>query len=475
MKKIILIDPEGIRLGLNIGLGYIAANLKKNNYRVNILDFNNERIEKREALKQVKDADFIGISIKTFIVSEALKLAKAVREINPGAVLISGGPHLSIDGFNFIKENKIFDIGIAGEGEQSFLELAKGKPKNEIGGIIFNNGGQTAASGNRPYNINLDDLPFPDYNLFNSHLHNGIAYRFSRNAYPIFTSRGCPFKCVYCASYISMGRTWRARSVKNILEELKKAKTDYDISRFEILDDNFNIDPERTKDFCREVSSLKLRWSCPSGLRADSIDNELVRLMKEAGCYYVYLGIETGDEAVYSKLGKGGSLSRVKEAVKLFKSQGIRVAGAFIIGLPDTTKAIDQESLRFSKKIKLDQATFAMLQPFYNTPVYNLLKKDPLVKMLYPWSNVIPFGPDIKTAFETASYTAQDRIKMYSLANLRSKSYVAFIKQNGNAWEKARKIIIAILRFDTLYLFYHLFWVTFLGIRSKTRKLNLID
>lgn len=473
MKKVVFVDPEGIRLGLNIGLAYLAANLEHHGYRVDVLDFNNERRHQEKRLEEIIDADIVGISIKTFTVKESLRLASRIKGLNPHALLICGGPHLSTDGYNFLKENKIFRIGVIGEGEQTILELASDRTLKDIDGIIYNTDTDTVVNRPRPYNTSLDALPFPNYNLFNRRLHNGGSYSFPRRAYPLLTSRGCPFRCIYCVSYLSMGRGWRPRSVINTIEELKKAKENYDIREFEIHDDSFNIDVERAKSFCRQVKSLNLRWSCPSGLRADFIDSELVTLMKDAGCYYVYIGIETGDENIYRYLDKGGSLRQVKEAVALFKSAGIRVAGAFIIGLPHSTKYIDEKSVKYARKIKLDISTWAILHPYYGTPLYDMLKKDRDVRMLYPWQNVIAFGPDIKPAFETTSYSEQERREMYYRANLRSKAYVAFIKQNGNAFEKIWKILVAICRYDPVNLFYHLFWAMVLAVKSVARRLSL--
>jgi radical SAM superfamily enzyme YgiQ (UPF0313 family) len=409
--KIVFIDPRGFSDGLNTGLGYLAAVLKEHDVRV--VDFNNKRGNEYDRLLAARDADIVGISVKSFTLKESLRLASAVKKINPGAKLVAGGPHITIDGQNFLKDNQLFDIGVYGEGEAAFFEIASGKDPEHVKGVIFRRGGEIVKNESHGWIANLDVLPFPNYEVFDS-FDGKIA------SYPLVTSRGCPYSCTYCSVGNVIGKKWRARSAKNIVDELIQAKEKYRCGEFKILDDDFTLDINRAKEICQRLidDKVDLRWSCPNGIRADRLDEELVGLMKQSGCCFISLGVESGDPDVFEKIKKGEKLDDVEKAVSVLKAAGIKVHGFFIIGLPGSTYKKDRASAKFGKKVGLDSASFGILVPYPGTEVYDIMSKDTNVSWQDDWKNGFHMGFKPKTVFEKSDYSSKEMKKAYYLNNL---------------------------------------------------------
>lgn len=411
--KFVLIDPEGIVPGMNTGLGYLSSSLKNAGHDVKVVDLNNMRGRKRLS-KAVADADVVGISIKSFTLRPALEISQLVRKYNPNAKIIAGGPHVTIDGLNFMKSNDVFDYAVVGEGESTITELADAisgkKDINDVKGVIYRNNG-IVQNENRPWNNNIDQIAFPDYSVFDS-AKNGIA------VYPLVTSRGCPYNCSYCSVGNVIGRSWRAREPINVITELEEAKEKYKSKEFRILDDNFTLSVQRAKQFCHLLNenNVRMGWSCPNGIRADKLDNELLALMKSSGCHTISLGIESGDLDVFANIDKGEKLEDIERAVKMIKENKMRVEGFFIIGLPGSTYEKDKKSIDFAKKLRLDSASFGILVPYPGTRVWDWAKTNTI--SLGDWKDGFHVGAS-KPIFETNDYKAKDMVKLYYIANLK--------------------------------------------------------
>lgn len=415
--KLVFIDPKGVWEGLNNGIAYIAANVR-NEHDVHVVDFvNRSKGDFEERLEPVKNADFVGISIKSFTLLESIIVAKKVREMNANATIVAGGPHIIVDGFNFMKENAVFDLAVAGEAELLFRELLSGKDAKQLPGMIYRENRELKQNPIKGWLTDLDSLAFPVYDDFDSVNVDGKIQKIDN--WPLVTSRGCPYTCTYCNVPTVIGRKFRTRSGKNLLEELHYAREKYKSREFKVLDDNFTLLMDRAKDICKLFidEKLDMKWTCPNGIRADRLDEELCKLMKEAGCYSMSIGVESGDPDVFDKIKKGEKLADVEKGIRLAQAAGIQVHGFFIIGLVGSTYEADMRSVEFAKRMGIS-ASWGILVPYPGTEVWEQVRADPNTRMLRDWKEGFHIGARPKPVFDTAQYPADERVRAYYKANM---------------------------------------------------------
>ncbi len=430
--NVIFIDPKGVWDGLNNGLAYVAACIR-GGCDVSVIDFVNRSGDAEKRMGDIKNAGIVGISVKSFTLTESVAMANIARALNPNARIIAGGPHVIVDGLNFMKENPAFDMAVAGEAEMTFKEIVAGRNVEQISGIIYRDGNELKQNPMRGWIEGLDALPFPVYDDFDSVNVNGKIRQIEN--WPLVTSRGCPYTCVYCNVPNVIGRKFRARSAKNIIAELRYAKEKYMSREFKVLDDNFTLQMDRSKEICRLIIEEKLgmKWACPNGIRADRLDEELCELMKEAGCYSISVGVESGDADVFAGLKKGEKLGDIERGIMLAQAAGVKVHGFFIIGLPGSTYEKDMASIEFAKKLGIS-ASWGILVPYPGTDVWERIKSDKNARILRDWKEGFHIGARPKPVFETVGYTAEERVKAYYRANMST------IKKRDIP--KAAKIII---------------------------------
>lgn len=452
IRKVLLIDPPGSVVGINTGLAYLAGSLLKNHYEVTVLDFNNYKDNQDIRLKKsLKEGfDVIGFSLKSLTIVNALPLVKKCKKWSPKIPIIAGGPGVTVEREGFLKLYPLFDYALVGEGELSFLEFLeylKGEKKiSQVRGLIYKNGKRFFVNENN-FISNLDQLPLPEYSVFDN-------LNFNRNNYPLVTSRGCPYNCLYCAVRLVSGKIFRAHSPERVLRELEFAKERYQINKFEIYDDNFTQNLERAKRVCRLMikKKLGLNWVCENGIRADRIDKELIKLMKKAGCQEIWLGIESLDPEVFMNVDKGEKMESILKAIKLAKGVGMKVSGFFIIGLPGSTFKKDEITLEKAKRLGLDKTTWSLATPFPHTSLWDWAQKDAKILRHY---NDVSFFVDPKCTFETEDYKEGERLAMFYRANLAFKRYTCLTTEktlNG----KAKAILRIIWKYDRKNLLNHL-------------------
>ncbi len=399
--KVLLIDPPGWQKhSINLGLAYLAGAALKADIDVQILDMNNHSYSEDRLRKIVADYNpqVIGISVKTATANSSAGIFRNFKNYFPDIIYISGGPHITLCGNEFMNENKEIDFGIAGEGESSFVNLLKsvtdGKYYNygingiyyrKNGGLIFinNNGGLDVSKLALPRFEYIKDMDFNDFR------------------YPLLTSRGCSYGCIFCCVGLISGKKWRGREPEDVVNELMQAKERYRMSLFEIMDDNFTFDIDRAKKICKLIikKKLNLDWWCHNGLRADRLDRELLNLMKKAGCKSIALGIETGDKEVFKNINKGEELSDIINAVRMTKKAGIKCVGYFIVGLPGDSIDSTKNTVRLQRSLKLSDYKYNMLIPYPGTRVWDIVKEKG--RLLTDIRGIYHFGDNIKVPFET--------------------------------------------------------------------------
>lgn len=285
----------------NIGLALAATH-----YRARVIDLNTKPVPPDRFLNE--ETDMLGISVQSRTYNEALRIKKLYTGKYPGATI------KSVSGF--------IDVQCC----YPYVSL-----ENDLNpGIKFG-----------------DDMPLPDYSLFDSI----DLFKYNWEAglwrYAIMTSLGCPFSCIYCSA--SRRRIY-TRSIEHCIEELKVAKERWNISKFIILDDCFNAEKDRVVRFCDMVRPLGLAWGCANGLRADRFDDEIARALYSSGCDFISFGVESSDEGVLLRIRKGETVEQMEQAVLIAGNYFPSVNGYFIIGLPGSTYEKDLASLGWALK-----------------------------------------------------------------------------------------------------------------------------
>ena len=453
--KIFFIEARGTSKYVHNGLAYLAGALKESHnvgiFDLNILDWSEERLV--AAVKERKP-ELVCFSMKSFNLKNVLNLAKKIKE-TIGAKLIVGGAHITLSAKNFFEKDNggVFDFGYQGEGDVWFARFCENfhKPQEykDVPGLIYREKEEWKFNSNK-FIQNLDDIPFPDFDCFEG----GVDFE-SQGGYPLLTSRGCPYQCIYCSVSKVSGRAWRFRSPANIIKELKSAAEKYGIKKFKIIDDNFTLDMERAKEFCRMLieEKINLKWSCPNGLRADRLDDDLADIMKAAGCEEVSLGIESGDEKVFDFINKGEKLSAIENAVKILKRRNIKVDAFFIVGLPfENIKSI-KKSVKFINRLGIDNVKWNMLVPYPQTFLWEWVMKNGKILKDFTQGQHFSREKSIEPTFETADYKVKDRIKAYKIANLSTGAYQYVFKRPKNKFLFYFKYAFYLLRYNPALFF----------------------
>lgn len=378
-------------VGFPIGLGYIASYLRGNgDYDVRIIDGSADNLTIEELCEIVGEYDpkYIGMTLYTRTVKVAIALAERIRERFPGKVLIAGGPHASDDYPNLLNRYPVFDYVVVGEGELTMLELlnaleaGNGKSAAGIPGLAYlNKEARTVAfTGARPYMSAIDDIPPPARDLvdFGRYIKGSNLLPY---AIEIMGSRGCTHRCAFC----SFQRKWRARSPEAIVQEMKDLAERYPQTRsFLFFDDNFSVSRERVMDLCEVLIREGLnRYMWSALCRADQVDLEMLRTMKEAGCKKVMFGVESAVPEILEKLNKRLDLNRVKTAFRDATKAGVDAVAFFIIGNPGETMETVRTTYRFAQRLRCPSTQWGIMCVYPGTALAKLQPCEDFVAYLY--------------------------------------------------------------------------------------------
>jgi radical SAM superfamily enzyme YgiQ (UPF0313 family) len=398
--KIFLIQPEykDTWAAPPLGLGYIAAALEGEGHDVIFSDYTLSPVSSEEFKKQVENLkpDLIAISMMVRALPQVRTLIQLVKEVSNIPVVI-GGPQPTIVP-EFTLRYTGSDFAVLGEGEKTIIELARAvnSGKNsfqDIKGLAFSQRDKKiVVNPGREFTPDLDSISLPAWKYISPAKYNlqpALTPVKERPIAPLITTRGCPYKCNFCGGPLMWKRSFRMRSAKNIVDEIELLMNEYGVRQIFLSDDNFTLQKSHAVSMCKEILSrrIKISWACPNGIRVDKVDDELLGYMREAGCYLVGFGIESGSQAILDRAQKQLNLSRVAEVVKMAKKHGIMTYGFFIIGLLGETKKTIRETIDFAKNLPLDRAWFNVLIPYPGTEVFELYSQGKPYDEI-DWSNL---------------------------------------------------------------------------------------
>lgn len=430
-----------------LGLCYLAAVLLKAGYnQVKVIDGMLENLSYKALEMRIRRyrPDIVGVTSTTVSFYNAKKIISLCKKINPKILTVLGGAHFSALPQRTMEECQQLDIGVYGEGEITFLDLVKklsqNKRINSIKGTLYRRKRRIAVNPPRKNIDNLDNLPFPARHLLEDlRLYHHTPFRGRKFTVSMITSRGCPFGCSFCDQSV-FGTRWRTHSPDYVVQEMMNLKKKYNIDSISFEDDNFLLSRNRAIDICEKIISNNLRTSWACSARVDNIDSELLFLMKEAGCFNIFIGIESGSNRILKLMNKKTNLTDIKKAVRLIKQNGVNVYGSFILGFPGESKDEMKKSIVFACSLPLDGVSFFLYTPHPNTTFANLATK--LGKVSSDWRDYvahpkrIPFIPHGFTELEMRNLQKLAYIKFYTRPNyLLNHPYLIFqrrIWENGS-------------------------------------------
>ena len=406
----------GKALNPHLGIAMLMAYLDREGFQTAVIDQQlgytvDDIVQKAHDFQ----ADLIGVTMFSF---DFVRTYDIIREIKARTKLpmVLGGAHISTVKSESLEKTGV-DFGITRDGEIPMYQLCAGWPLEEVKSLIWRNKqGQIIENQIRKLNWKLDELPYPAYDKFQ--LEKYIHYVDKR--LPIETSRGCPYSCTFCDVKISMGQAFRPRGPDHILAEIKHWY-DKGFRFFEFVDDVFTMDIERAKEVCRRIiaSGMVFDWNCANGIRADRVDEELLTLMKQAGCVFVSYGLETGNPYILKVIKKATTLEKIEEISALTQRVGLKHAVNFIVGHPEETYERAMDSVKFAKKIlkTADYVMFSNMIPYPGTGVYQWIREQEKTGQARFLRQPEEYLKDTTTkigepVFETREFRFHERVKV---------------------------------------------------------------
>ncbi|MFA5142557.1 MAG: radical SAM protein [Candidatus Omnitrophota bacterium] len=396
-------------------LAALAAVTRRGGYDTAILDCPVLKMDMAAILKKVADfsPDYVGITATTITMENAGRIAAGIKANTPSAKIIAGGPHVTALVEDTLERFPEIDIGVVGEGEETLIEVLRSldrkEPLDQVRGIAFRGPDKRiTVTGKRDLIRDIDTLPLPAWELLPplGKFYNPPGDSINRMpAVGLVTSRGCPGKCIFCDNR-TFGRVFRAHSPAHVLKMIRVLVEDHGVKEIYFEDDYFMASRKRLVEICNGLITAKfdLTWTC-TGRISKSIDNELLKLMKRAGCWQICYGIESGSQEILDIIEKGIKLADVKECVARTRRAGLSVKGFFMLGNFLETEETIRKTMGLIRELPLTDFHMCYFVPFPGSAAY--AAADRYGKFNKEWRNMNLYEP---RAFVPGALT-EDRMK----------------------------------------------------------------
>jgi magnesium-protoporphyrin IX monomethyl ester (oxidative) cyclase len=450
-QRIVMMQP--------LGISYLAAVLR-DRYEIQLLDASIEGVDQvrldppefevrglspEDVQKRIGSfaPDVLGVSCvfspQYPLVQEMVRRAKGA---NPDLITVTGGTHPTFLAEGVLAETPELDFVVLGEAEESFPQLleaiSRGLGYDEIDGLAWRDGAEIRVQPKTRFIKDLDSLPYPARDLLDMTLYERACithgvFQDQNMAASICSSRGCPRGCLYCSSCVFWGQKFRPRSPENVLDEIEELVSRYGVEEIQFEDDNLTLRPERAKQIFRGMieRGFTVKFSLPNGVALNTIDEEMVRLMREAGCYEVYLPFESGNERVLKDVmrKRWANIDRSLKAAALFRKYGIRTMAYFMMGLPGETLDEMHDTYELAIKSKVFMPIIFVAQPLPGAQMTKLLQEQGDLPLDYRFEN----NRYVKSVFQTAEWTSEQVERMAHSSFLKAQ-LLAFTRQPDELW-----------------------------------------
>jgi len=376
--KVLLVHPKTYyRRGIPLGLAYIAAVLREDGHNVRVYDpapYDKTTLE--EALRKFQP-DVAGFTCTTPTTPKALEMAATVKNYSDIPVIF-GGVHPTSDPHGTLGYKEV-DYIIMGEGEETAKELVDAiegkKPLDGVKGIGYNNGAKKKINEPRPLIKDLDSLPLPARDLFPMRWYTQRSTQIRGCWYSqtgLFTSRGCPSDCIFCASKIMFKRMFRPRSPEKVVDEVEHLLGKYKLEALTFDDDSFAVNRHRAIDICKEIRKRGLDFVWHAQMRTDTTHEDVVKEMVKSGCIQVSFGVESGSPRVLEAMHKGNTPQDAVNAFRICKRHGLKTLANFMLGNPEETEEDIEMTRQLAHKLDADYTGFYITIPYPGTELYRM-------------------------------------------------------------------------------------------------------
>jgi len=421
MAKVLLVNPSyqpsygGAKAAIvnpihpTLGLATIAATAQARGHKVKILDLSWRPYDHRFVADEIRSfgPDVVGLTGTTPLMNQVRDMSVLVKDLSRDILVVGGGAHVSALPVESMGESML-DLICVGEADYTFADICDGKRPQEIKGLYYRGGDHVHFTGSRPPIDNLDDLPMPAWELYDTTEYMQIS-RLMCRCRPVTMaefSRGCVFKCNFCASKVTMSLGYRKKSPERCAAEVERMYS-LGFREFMLADDIFTSDQDWAVEVCRAIQAtgIDMAWSCTNGIRVESANDRLFTEMRKAGCYRVSFGFESGNDKVLKQFGKGGraSIEQGRRAVRMARQAGIDTNGFFLLGLSPDTEETMAETVEFARQLPLDMLKFGIAIAFPGTAMFNEYVSKKLVRS-FNWDDYFIYTDQPLFAHEQLTY-----------------------------------------------------------------------
>ncbi|UCF35717.1 MAG: radical SAM protein [Acidobacteriota bacterium] len=449
-------EGNNYQIAPDLGLLYLGTALRKQGYRVTILDCPKENLSFSGFRDFVREGGFEVVGFRCYSRDHNYVRyhSDLVKTIDPGILTLTGGPQPSALPEFVLNSMPGMDFAWNGEAEEGlprlltlFEDYGREIPEtllDRIPGLVWRNSAEERVVCNpTAFSPDLDRYGIPGWDMVRPDTYPGFIWD---EYYPLVTTRGCPFPCTYCNAPNLSGKKLRHRSPEHVVEELRLLKKEYGISRFSVLDDEFTLNKKYVTSLCEALieAGLGLQWDCPNGVRIDSLYPEMLQLMEQAGCESLAVGIESGTSRIQKLIDKRVTVEKIREKADMIAGcSGIKLIGYFMIGFLDETEEEIQETLKFACSLPLKRANFNVVIPIPGTRIFSDLLEQGLLKL-----------DDINWDTLTSDQIAfkRNHVSGKRLLELQRRAYLKFYgrpkiaRQLVGASLKDREVILSSLR-----------------------------
>ena len=400
-----------------LNLGYLAAYVRSQNphYTLSILDAEALQLTYEEIAQHIRRIrpDVVGMTANTPAFHHVVTISELCKSLDKTIRIVVGGPHPS-----GLPEETVtiaaIDYVVVGEGEKTFEELLRvietDGDLDSVDGILYKNNGRIVRNQSRLLIEDLDSLPFPARDLMPHHLYTPAPTKRVSNfhATSICSARGCPFSCTFCGANLIWGKKYRYRSPSNVIAEIEQCM-EMDIREFNFTDELFTANRERLRQLCEEIirKDLHIAFTCMSRV-GDFVDDEILLLMKQAGCKQISFGIESGSQDVLDLMNKKITLNAARNSIKHVKKTGIKTHASYMIGNIGDTRETIQATIEFAKELDTDIAAFFVTSPLPGTALWHQAKSQGYVRQDFEWIDFSPLSKASSPVLNLPSLSSQE-------------------------------------------------------------------